>query len=329
MAGHGPGPRHRDGLTVEPSDRDLAGRGDPRPDGAPGPARVVVVGADAGRLAQYRSALGLARVPFRATLDLQDAEALIERHPLEVLVLDLGLPRLALLQLYGVARGAEGGADVQVLFVGQDGETTLDDHFLPGEPSPVTVASRVSDLLVGVPEPPVLDLGEDGGDPATAAAEAPDPGASAAPTADARSAPTADLPAAAGPASAPVADPAAARTLPGPQSAATVRPTHDDPLMAGAVDGPEPGAQEGPTIADLEPASDGPEPLSRRSYLTLVRIGLLLFVLGLLLYLVRLEWNPPPITPPPLTAPTVGPDAAPTPAGQFPWPAPGGPGRTV
>ncbi len=253
-------------------------------------ARVVVVGADPARLAQYQAALGLAEAPFRTTMDLAEAEALIGTHPLDVLVLDLGLPRLALLQLYGVARSRDGGADIQVLFVGQEGDTGPDDHFLPGEPSPVMVSSWVSDLLAGVEEPPALDLGVEDRSPLVVG-EAP----------GAESEPAATF----GPGDEAAVPPNAA--LVGDASPVTAEPADGEADASPAATAPD-AVPAGAAAGAVVEGSDGAEPApveapSRRSYVTLVRIGFVLFILGLLLLLIRLEWNPPSMTPPPPATP--------------------------
>ena len=320
------------GVTLEASgqrDAEQDGHGEMPP--LTGAARVVVVGSDEERIAQYQAALGLAQVPFRTTLDTAEAETLIGELPLEVLVLDLGLPRLALLQLYSQARSLKGGSDVQVLFVGQDGDTGPDDHFLPGEPSPVTVSSWVSDLVAGVTEPPALDLGLDDSPARTADVadvavvdEVPvvasvvlegidedPPAADDAPR-------SVDVPPQADHATTPgaaVADeePAILSDGDGAPDTGTVA------AGAGAASAIGPGetAAEHPVPG---PSPDQPEAPSRRTYVVLVRIGLVLLVLGALLMLVRLEWNPPAITPP-AAVPTAVPDAAPTPTGRGVAPA--------
>lgn len=290
-----------------PNDLGVDASGPEHQDGSGAP-RVIVVGTDAGRLAQYQAALGLAQVLCRTTLDTHEAEALIAGDPaghvLEVLVLDLGVSRLALLQLYGQARSREGGADVQVLFVGQEGDTGPDDHFLPGEPSPVTVSSWVSDLLAGVPETPALDLGLDdvpvtgvGSGAGVAVADEPaHDDERALLLADAASAAPTDAVAPVEPTDAGAPDPTL-RVQPVAVAAATG-------IAAGAA--PVPPAPPAPEEARAQASG-------QRLHVVIVRIGLVLLVLGALLLLVRLEWNPPTMSPP---APNQA-DTTPTPTGRL------------
>src|SRR5688572_7694146 len=115
-------------------------------------ANVVVVAADADRLGQYEDALREAHVATRATLDADEAESFLSGLSPDVLVLDRGLPRLILFRLYGMVREDVGETPVQVVFVGQEGETGPDDHYLPGDPSPSNVAERVTRLLASANE---------------------------------------------------------------------------------------------------------------------------------------------------------------------------------
>jgi CheY-like chemotaxis protein len=170
-------------------------------------ARVVVVTTDAERLRQYSAALPAAGIAARATLDVDEAAALVHRHPPDVLVLDHGLPRLVSFQLYGIVREDGGEPRVRVVFVGQDGATDSDDHFLPGEPSPSAVVELVSNLAA---------------------------------RADAV---TAHLP----------------------------RPA--------------------PTVGDQQVPA-------RRLDIVMIRVGLVLLILGAILFLVRASWSPPALTPP-------------------------------
>ena len=118
------------------------------------PPRAVVVAVDPARLDLYSRTLRMAQVPTRATLDLDEAEALLIEHQPSVLVLDHGLPRIYILRLFGLVRETLDGPRVKVLFVGQEagqnGDSSPanpDDYYLPGEPSPLGVAAQVIDMM--------------------------------------------------------------------------------------------------------------------------------------------------------------------------------------
>src|SRR5207248_2058416 len=83
----------RRAARVTGGERSRVGDGSGRPDR---PMQVVVVAADAARLTQYTAALRRAGAPPLGTLDADEAEALLAEHRPGVLVLDRGLPRLAL-----------------------------------------------------------------------------------------------------------------------------------------------------------------------------------------------------------------------------------------
>ena len=117
-------------------------------------ANVVVVAADADRLGQYEDALRKTHVATRATLDADEAEGFVSGLSPDVLVLDRGLPRLILFRLYGLVREVPDEPPVQVVFVGQEGETGPGDHYLPGDPSPSNVAECVTALLAGASTAP-------------------------------------------------------------------------------------------------------------------------------------------------------------------------------
>ena len=76
----------------------------------------VVVAADADRLGEYEDALSKARVATRATLDADEAEALVAGLNPDVLALDRGLPRLILFRLYGLVREDASETPIQVVF---------------------------------------------------------------------------------------------------------------------------------------------------------------------------------------------------------------------
>jgi CheY-like chemotaxis protein len=114
---------------------------------ASGAGTVLVVAADDERRSQYESALQLARISARMAADAEEAESVIGDAAPDVLVLDRGLRRLALFRLFSLVRADPTDTPTQVVFVGQDGDTGPDVHYLPGEPSVHEVAERVSELL--------------------------------------------------------------------------------------------------------------------------------------------------------------------------------------
>lgn len=130
---------------------------------AGGVGTVMVVAADDERRSQYESALQLARLSARVTVDAGAAESAIGDAAPDVLVLDRGLRRLVLFRLFSLVRADAADRPTQVVFVGQDGDTGPDDHYLLGEPSAQAVVARVSELLgrerpvtgVSAPEAPV------------------------------------------------------------------------------------------------------------------------------------------------------------------------------
>jgi hypothetical protein len=124
------------------------------------PANVVVVATDGERLGQYEAALRKAQISTKATLDADEAEALVASLSPDVLVLDRGLPRLVLFRLYGLVREDASETPVQIVFVGQEGETGPGDHYLPGEPSPSIVAERVAQLLPSAGPASTTDQGD-------------------------------------------------------------------------------------------------------------------------------------------------------------------------
>lgn len=261
-------------------------------------ANVVVVAADADRLGQYEDALRKARVATRATLDADEAEGFVSGLSPDVLVLDRGLPRLILFRLYGLVREDPNEPPVQVVFVGQEGETGPGDHYLPGDPSPSNVAERVTELLASA---------------STVPSTAP-PNETAAPPV-APSAPEAARPSAqpstAGVAAAGAAAGAAAAQAPESASAETAPAVPVAPVTNGVTG--EAVATEAAT-PDEAPA-DVPTRSGRRLDVILIRVGLVLLILGALLILIQSDAFPPALTPPgsaPAT-PTRRPAASPKP----------------
>jgi hypothetical protein len=254
-----------------------------RPDG---PVKVIVVARDGTRQVQYEASLRVAATPALATADPDaGADLLVQHHP-AVLVLDSGLPRLALFRLYGLAR-EEGPPAVQVVFVGQDDDTGPDDHYLPGDPSPSRVAVQVSTLISR------LDEDADGEHDAPAAAPAVPPPAT--PIRPVQAAGSDDEPAAAvGPASASAAMTGAAATT-AAASSTTV--------------------EQAPAADDEAAAAPARRP-GRRLDVMLVRIGLVLLILGGLLFLLQMQMSQGP-----LVTPTLAPAAPPPRSSPSPSPA--------
>jgi hypothetical protein len=230
----------------------------------------------------------MAQVPTRATLDLDEAEALLIEVQPAVLVLDHGLPRIYILRLYGLVRETLEGPRVKVLFVGQeasqDGDSSPDDYYLPGEPSPLGVAEQVSDM--------VAEADAANADPALSADEKP----AAEPEAD--TSPTADEPFAA---------------------AADDESDDRSPELVGAGVGAGVAGAAATSIPEPPVASAPPRP-RRRFDVMMFRVGMVLLIIGGLLAFVRPETFTLPMTPPPTVgpaAPTPAPAASPSPAALY------------
>lgn len=277
-----------------------------RPDGS---ARVVVIARDATRQAQYESAMRVAKTPAHTTADPDAGADLLLQHRPAVLVLDQGLPRLALFRLYGMAREDEGQPPIQVVFVGQDDDTGPDDHYLPGEPSTSRVAVQVTSLLSRL-------------DAAGRAGRAPSgsPPAAAPPAASPPRVPQPTLPTPAealhGAPAAPVSDlpPRAVPTPPASAPAASANGQVGDPVVT-VPEQSAVGAAAAPTPAPSRPG--------RRLDVMLVRIGLVLLILGGLLFLLQMQVNQGPLvapTPVP-SAPTRRPSPSPSPRADVHSPA--------
>lgn len=283
---------------------------------ADGSARVVVIARDATRLAQYESALRVAKTPARATADPDAGADYLVQHRPAVLVLDQGLPRLALFRLYGLAREDEGEPPIQVIFVGQDDDTGPDDHYLPGNPSPSRVAVQVTSLLARV------DAAERA---ARRAAVVPTPLAPPQPTAappvageSPRSAPAAS-----------VSDLPPRRTPAQPPSQSAAVPSASTPAASanGQSGGPAvaPADQSAADAATAQPGADGAAAPARPTHrpgrrldVILVRIGLVLLILGGLLFLLQMQVNQGPLVAPTMApaAPTRRPSPSPSPMPQ-------------
>jgi CheY-like chemotaxis protein len=246
-----------------------------QPDGSVsgGSVKVLVVARDSARQVQYEASLRVAGTPSLATADPDTgADLLVQHHP-SVLVLDSGLPRLALFRLYGLARQDERTPPTQVVFVGQDDDTGPDDHYLPGDPPPSAVAVQVSTLIARLEE----DAADDHDEPARAV------GATAASSAV--------------------------------QAPSTTESARLAAAPASAADRP---------AADATPTTEAPRKPGRRLDVMLVRIGLVLLILGGLLFLLQMQMSSGPlIAPTPATAaPTRPPSPSPSPGASLTIDAP-------
>jgi CheY-like chemotaxis protein len=255
-----------------------------RPDGPvhSGPAKVIVVARDSSRQVQYEASLRVAGTPALATADADaGADLLVQHHP-SVLVLDSGLPRLALFRLYGLARQDEGAPPTQVVFVGQDDDTGPDDHYLPGDPPPARVAVQVSTLIARLEE----DATDEHDGPAPATGVTPASSTAQAPSATASAGAASERPAAAVGAAVPAVAAASA------------------------------SAADRPASTETEPAPDAPRKSGRRLDVMLVRIGLVLLILGGLLFLLQMQMSSGPLVTPTLApaAPTRRPSPSPSPS---------------
>jgi hypothetical protein len=222
------------------------------------------VARDNSRQVQYEASLRVAGTPTLATADPDTgADLLVQQRP-SVLVLDSGLPRLALFRLYGLARQDERTPPTQVVFVGQDDDTGPDDHYLPGDPPPSAVAVQVSTLLARLEEDAANEH------------DVPPPAVGA--TAASRAA----------------------------QAPSTTESDRTAVAPASAADRP---------AIDVTPTTEAPRKPGRRLDVMLVRIGLVLLILGGLLFLLQMQMSSGPLvapTPAP-AAPTRPPAASPSP----------------
>jgi hypothetical protein len=257
-----------------------------RPTTAHAPA-VVVVASDGERLEQYRSAFQAAEIQARATLDADEAASLVADLSPRVLVLDRGLPRLALFRLYGLVREETAEVPAQIVFVGQEGDTGSDDHYLAGETAPSAVVERVARLVATDASGAATVRPADHAPRESAAAPSDETIAlSSQPSQagdDARSAP-------ASAATAPAATTAAASSSAAPATA--------DDAAADAA------------------STDAPGRSGRRLDVILIRVGLALLILGALLMLIQSAAFPTSVTAPP--APTRRPTVTPKPGAVLP-----------
>ncbi|HET6196021.1 MAG TPA: hypothetical protein VFE12_09710, partial [Acetobacteraceae bacterium] len=106
----------------------------------------MVVSVDHGRLAQYRAALRMAGVTAALTSDADEAETWLRERVPTSMVLDQGLPRMTVFRLYGLVRAEESMRGIAVLFVGQEGEGSSEDYYLPADASPLVVAAQAQQL---------------------------------------------------------------------------------------------------------------------------------------------------------------------------------------
>ena len=244
-------------------------------------SNVVVVAADADRLGQYEDALRKVQVPTRGTVDADEAESFLTGLSPDVLVLDRGLPRLTLFRLYGLVREDPNEPPVQVVFVGQEGETGPGDHYLPGDPSPSNVAARVTELLASAA-------------PSSAPPEPVRPAASPS-TAGAATAASAAAAGAAAAGSAAAAAGSAPTTAARAPEAATTEAQPATPVTNG-VNGDAVAAESAAAAAEEEDEApaEAPARAGRRLDVILIRVGLVLLILGALLILIQSDAFPRP-----------------------------------
>jgi hypothetical protein len=214
---------------------------------AGGQSLVVVVASDATRQQQYEAALRVTRAQAVVTLDPDEAATILEEYRPGVLVLDQGLPRLALFRLYGAAREDERTPAIRVVFVGQDDDTGPDDYYLPGEPSPSRVAATVSALV---------------GRGSAAGARAGDAVPDSAPT--------------------PVA-------VPDPVEAQPAREEGSGTVVVPVAPVVEDDEDDEP--APVAAPAEAPRKPGRRLDVILVRVGLVLLIIGGLLFLLNMQVN--------------------------------------
>src|SRR3712207_5309199 len=120
----------------------------------PGARRALVVAVDPDRrdaLSRELQSVGLE--PELAT-DGKQAERSAAANLPDALVLDQGMPGLALFRLYSALRGLPGGADVPIFFVGQTGTDSPTDHYLAPDLSLREVVDHVRGELGLSPAPP-------------------------------------------------------------------------------------------------------------------------------------------------------------------------------
>ena len=110
------------------------------------PLGVVVISVEQSRLTQYRAALRMAGVTAALTDNVDEAEDWLRDRLPAALILDQGLPRMTVLRLYGLVRGEESMQGIAVLFVGQEGSGSAEDHYLSADASPLMVAAEAQRL---------------------------------------------------------------------------------------------------------------------------------------------------------------------------------------
>ncbi|MFN8635849.1 MAG: hypothetical protein U0893_18525 [Chloroflexota bacterium] len=296
-----------------------------------GPVQVLVVGADPERLEKYDTSLRESEIAARVTPDMAEAESVFGRFRPDAVVLDSGLPRMVLFRLYGLVREDASDPPVKLVFVGQQGDTGPDDHYLPGEPSPGTVLTQVRSLLPrrrdarGSSAPAGASTASAS---AAASAAVPDSPASSTET----PAPAAEAPSRRRTGGAEVTPPPAAAASAAPAAASPAAPTSAaaaPPATAPETDGagatgaaPSGAAATAEGSAPAPDAPPAPKPPGRRMDVILIRVGLVLLVLGALLFLVRMQAYPAAIEAPP-PAPTRRPSPSPSPKPEALLPAPG------
>lgn len=272
---------------------------------------ALVVAVDEDRRDQLSRELEAAGLEPVLATDGRQAERSAKVAVPDALVLDQGLPGLALFRLYSTLRGLPGGADVPIFFIGQIGIDTPTDHYLDAGLSLREVVDRVRDEL---------------GMPAGAASETVRPtelhGAAVEHGSAAMSAPThADVepPVAAervAPTIQPPIEPAnrVEQTVPPAEPIAAPMPP---PVVTPVVTPEGPRPTEEPLTEERSPVPAG-DPLSRISRLdvVLLRLGLVLLLLGGAVLLLRPDTSTQPIAPPdlPTATPAATRTASPSPA---------------
>ena len=279
---------------------------------------ALVVAVDPDRRDAYERHLTDAGISSELFEDAKAAERRVAEDLPDVLVLDRGLPGLALFRLYSRFRGLSGGGDVPIFFVGEPGEDTPTDRYLGAESSPGAVVESIGAYL-GVPSVAV-PVAPDPPAPATIGDSPPPvpllltPGLVPGPTlGDADADPTA-------PTAEPLTRDASATGPSGPAETEPVPGAGVGPVAHASV-APASGAGVAPDEGGMErsPVPVTPASSVSRLDIVLLRLGLLFLLLGGAVLLLRPDAATQPIAPPNL--PTASPATPRTPA---PSPSPAG-----
>lgn len=324
---------------------------------ASGRPRALVVTAEPDRGEGFERGLAAAGLDPVIVGDARGADQLVSGALPDVLILDRGMPGLALFRLYSALRSRPGGAELPIYFVGEPGTDTPTDHYLPREASPDEIVDRVraglgrsvdaieraspAPVAEGDSPPVMMPIASDAVDAPATVVEAPLP-RDGEDTVAATPVTPGDEPATA-PLAAPLAEPmitptdaapagqpVAAETLRpavGPASQ-PIEPVGPMPLIVGAVGPPPsadpPGAEPERTVLETTPVTtEEPRP-SRFARLDvwLLRLGLVLLLIGGAVLLLRPDTATQPIAPPNLPtatpAATRPPTSSPSPAAVAP-----------